>query len=101
VDYHPQAYAAYIRNADGSGEPAPAEVSLSLTFKETEIISKQFLNPGSPVSAIREPDLRSDNDPEAVRVRTERDAVFGDVPGSINSDRINRLREQMLNQPPR
>ena len=52
VDYHPQAYAAYIRNADGSGEPAPAEVSLTLTFKETEIISKQFLNPGTPVSAV-------------------------------------------------
>jgi hypothetical protein len=57
VDYHPQAYPAYIRNADGSGEPAPAEVSLSLTFKETEIISKQFLNPGTPVSAVREPDI--------------------------------------------
>jgi hypothetical protein len=57
VDYHAQGYAAYIRNADGTGEPAPAEVSLTLTFKETEIISKQFLNPGSPVSAIREPTL--------------------------------------------
>lgn len=56
VDYHSQGYAAYIRNADGSGEPAPAEVSLSLTFKETEVISKQFLNP-SPVApaAVREP----------------------------------------------
>jgi len=52
VDYHAQGYAAYIRNADGSGEPAPAEVSLTLTFKETEIISKQFLNPGTPVSAV-------------------------------------------------
>jgi hypothetical protein len=57
VDYHPQAYAAYIRNADGSGEPAPAEVSLSLTFKETEIISKQFLNPGMRPSVLREPDI--------------------------------------------
>ena len=57
VDYHPQSYPAYIRNADGSGEPAPAEVSLSLTFKETEIISKQFLNPGTPVSEVRTPDI--------------------------------------------
>ena len=101
VDYHAQGTPAYIRNRDGSGEPAPAEVSLTISFKETEIISKQYLNPSLPVSPAGEPDLRSDNDPEAVRVRTERDAVFGDVPGSINSDRINRLREQMLNPQPR
>jgi hypothetical protein len=50
VDYHSQGTPAYIRNRDGSGEPAPAEVSLSLTFKETEIISKQYLNPSLPVS---------------------------------------------------
>jgi hypothetical protein len=70
VDYHSQGYAAYIRNADGSGEPAPAEVSLSLTFKETEVISKQFLNP-SPVApaAVREPDIRTDMDPPAVAAR--------------------------------
>jgi hypothetical protein len=50
VDYHSQGTPAYIRNRDGSGEPAPAEVSLSITFKETEIISKQYLNPSLPVS---------------------------------------------------
>jgi hypothetical protein len=49
VDYHSQGTPAYIRNRDGSGEPAPAEVSLSITFKETEIISKQYLNPSLPV----------------------------------------------------
>jgi hypothetical protein len=69
VDYHSQGYAAYIRNADGSGEPAPAEVSLSLTFKETEVISKQFLNPRPPPPAVREPDIRSDMDPPAVAAR--------------------------------
>jgi hypothetical protein len=30
--------------ADGSGPPAPAEITLSLSFKETEIITKDFLN---------------------------------------------------------
>jgi hypothetical protein len=66
VDYHAQGYAAYIRNADGTGEPAPAEVSLSLTFKETEIISKQFLNPGTPVSAIAPTQIT----PQALEGRT-------------------------------
>ena len=44
VNFHGQGFPAYIRNADGSGPPAPAEVELSLTFKETEIITKDFLN---------------------------------------------------------
>jgi len=48
VDYHGQGYPAYIRDFDGGGEPAPAEVTLSLSFKETEIISKQYLNPSTP-----------------------------------------------------
>ena len=43
VNYHPQGYAGYVRNSDGSGTPAPAEVELSLTFKETEIITKNSL----------------------------------------------------------
>jgi hypothetical protein len=43
VNYHGQGYAAYIRNFDGSGPPAPAEVEISLTFQETEIITKQTL----------------------------------------------------------
>lgn len=45
VNYHPHSYPSYVRNADGSGEPAPTEISLSLTFQETEIITKSFLNP--------------------------------------------------------
>lgn len=49
VDYHAQGTPAYVRNRDGSGEPAPAEVSLTISFKETEIISKQYLNPSLPV----------------------------------------------------
>lgn len=43
INYHGQGYAAYIRNSDGSGVPAPAEVELTLTFKETEIITKNTL----------------------------------------------------------
>ena len=43
VNYHAQGYPGYIRNADGSGPPAPAEVEISLTFQETEIITKQTL----------------------------------------------------------
>ena len=44
VNYHGQGYPAYIRDADGGGVPAPAEVELSLTFMETEIVTKQSLN---------------------------------------------------------
>jgi hypothetical protein len=45
VNYHGQGYPAYIRNADGSGIPAPAEIELTLSFKETEIVTKDSLNP--------------------------------------------------------
>jgi hypothetical protein len=44
VDFHSQGTPAYVRLSDGSGPPAPAEITLSLTFKETEIITKDFLN---------------------------------------------------------
>ena len=44
VNYHGQGYAAYIRDANGGGIPAPAEIELSLTFLETEIVTKQSLN---------------------------------------------------------
>ena len=43
VNYHGQGYAAYIRDANGGGIPAPAEIELSLTFLETEIVTKQTL----------------------------------------------------------
>jgi hypothetical protein len=43
VNYHSSGFASYIRDGDGSGVPAPAEVSLELTFKETEVITKQTL----------------------------------------------------------
>jgi hypothetical protein len=44
VNYHSQGVAAYIRNADGSGAPAPAEIELTLSFKETEIVTKNYLD---------------------------------------------------------
>ena len=43
VNYHAQGYPGYVRDRDGGGPPAPAEVELSLTFQETEIITKQTL----------------------------------------------------------
>ena len=43
VNYHSQGYAAYVRDFDGGGPPAPAEIELSLTFQETEIITKSTL----------------------------------------------------------
>jgi len=45
VNYHTNGIPSYIRDADGTGIPAPSEVELSVSFKETEIITKQFLNP--------------------------------------------------------
>ena len=56
VNYHGQGYAAYIRDWNGGGIPAPAEVELSLTFMETEIVTKQSLNgvlktPRTPTTA--------------------------------------------------
>jgi hypothetical protein len=45
INYHTQGYPAYVRNADGSGAPAPAEIELTLSFKETEIVTKNSLNP--------------------------------------------------------
>lgn len=43
VNYHGQGYAGYIRDSDGAGPPAPAEIELSLTFQEVEIVTKDSL----------------------------------------------------------
>ena len=45
VNYHGQGYAAYIV-PDQGGEPAPAEVELSLTFKEVEIVTRSSVAAG-------------------------------------------------------
>jgi len=71
VNYHSQGYPAYIRDANGGGTPAPAEVELSLTFMETEIVTKQSLMgtlktqapapaPITPLTAIGQNELRPD-----------------------------------------
>lgn len=44
VNYHGQGYPGYIRDSDGAGPPAPAEVELSLTFQEVEIVTKDSLS---------------------------------------------------------
>ena len=53
IDYHGQGFPAYIRDFDGSGIPAPAEITLSLTFKETEVITKNTLTRGERITAPR------------------------------------------------
>lgn len=60
VDYHSQGYAAYVRMANGQGPPAPAEVSFTVTMKETEIITKDFLNKDRlPINLVdRMPEVR-------------------------------------------
>jgi len=60
VDYHSQGYAAYVRLANGQGPPAPAEVSFTVTMKETEIITKDFLNKDRlPINIVdRMPEVR-------------------------------------------
>jgi hypothetical protein len=69
VNYHGQGYPAYIRDANGGGIPAPAEVELSLTFMETEIVTKQSLMgtmasplppPQSPLVPIGQNEQRPD-----------------------------------------
>jgi hypothetical protein len=45
VNYHPQGYAAYNSTDNPSDTPAPAEVEFSFTMMETEIITKNSLNP--------------------------------------------------------
>jgi hypothetical protein len=45
VNYHPQGYAAYNSTDNPSDTPAPAEVEFSFTMQETEIITKNSLNP--------------------------------------------------------
>jgi hypothetical protein len=46
VNYHSQGYAGYVRDKNGGGIPAPVEIELSLSFKETEIITKNSLDSG-------------------------------------------------------
>ncbi len=53
INYHGSNYPAYIRDSDGYGAPAPADVELSLTFKETEIVTKQTLNPNFNAPSYR------------------------------------------------
>jgi len=67
VNFHSQGYPAYIRDANGGGIPAPAEIELSLTFMETEIVTKQSLNgvlknatPRPPLTPIGQNEMRPD-----------------------------------------
>ena len=83
VNYHGQGVAAYIRDANGGGAPAPAEIELTLSFKETEIVTKNTLNkslgrppaPADNSSAYRDPEL-------AERLRAAPDEAAGIIKNS-------------------
>jgi hypothetical protein len=79
VNYHSQGVPAYIRDANGGGAPAPAEVELTLSFKETEIVTKNTLNKslGRP-SAPPADNASASNNPEvAERLRSAPDEAAG------------------------
>lgn len=41
VNYHPQNYPAYVRSLDSPNVASPSEVVISLTFKETDVVTKE------------------------------------------------------------
>ena len=41
VDYHPMNYPAYVRSLETPNVASPAEIVISLTFKETDIMTKE------------------------------------------------------------
>jgi hypothetical protein len=53
VNYHGQGFPAYVRDSDGGGIPAPVEIELQVTFKETEIITKNTLTRGMRVMSTQ------------------------------------------------
>jgi hypothetical protein len=45
VNYHPENYPAYVRSLSDNGlEAAPASITISLSFKETQIVTKESLS---------------------------------------------------------
>lgn len=40
IDYHPQNYPAYVRSLSSPGEADPAAITISMTFKETDIVTR-------------------------------------------------------------
>lgn len=99
VNFHGQGYPAYIRDANGVLDPAPAEVELSLTFKETEIVTKQQLNPSFDTSNSAPPRgmpilNRANGDPAEVRGR------LNDAGGSGMSVAQRRQVEDLFRKNP-
>lgn len=47
VDYHPQNYPAYVRSLRDGYTAAPASVTISLSFQETQIVTKESIT-GAP-----------------------------------------------------
>ena len=41
IDYHPQNYPAYVRSLSSPNVAHPASISISMSFKETDIITKE------------------------------------------------------------
>jgi hypothetical protein len=79
VNYHGQGVAAYIRDANGGGAPAPAEIELTLSFKETEIVTKNTLNKslGRPPAPPADNASASNNPEVAERLRSAPDEAAG------------------------
>jgi hypothetical protein len=41
IDYHPQNYPAYVRSLSSPNLAHPASITIALTFKETDIVTKE------------------------------------------------------------
>ena len=86
VNYHGQGVAAYNRDANGGGAPAPVEIELTLSFKETEIVTKNTLNKNLGRPKTPTTDMSTVyNDPEiAERLRAAPDEAAGLVRSSAD-----------------
>ena len=104
VNYHSQGVAAYNRDANGGGAPAPVEIELTLSFKETEIVTKNTLNKslGRPSTPTAD-NSTSYKDPEvAERLRTAPDEAAGLVRSSADqwyASNPGRSRDSSLDLP--
>jgi hypothetical protein len=77
VNYHATGRPAYVRDQDGLGVPAPAEIELSLSFQETEIITKNGLNPNRLPNVVAVPQQQQSTGPVPI---TENGPTF--TPGA-------------------
>jgi hypothetical protein len=41
IDYHPQNYPAYVRSLSSPGDAAPASITINMSFKETDVVTRE------------------------------------------------------------